>query len=264
MVVVLITAGDQLPVIPFGDVFAKIGVAEPEQILGIGAKFGVTIGLTLIVKVVVVAHCPDDGVKVYNVVEVLFNAGDQEPVIPLVEVVGNGVSIVPVQIGETEINVGKTFEFIVIVKVAIVAHCPIVGVKVYVVVTVLFNAGDQVPVIPFKEVVANEATTPPEQIGGTAANVGTTFGFTVIVIVVVDAHCPEVGVKVYVVVVVLFNTGVQVPVIPFVDVAGNAAKAAPEQIGGTELKVGITTGSIVIETTVGVVEAHWPGSGVNV
>ena len=39
----------------------------------------------------------------------------------------------------------------VIVKVVVVAHCPTVGVKVYVVVAWLFKAGDQVPVMLFSE-----------------------------------------------------------------------------------------------------------------
>ena len=53
---------------------------------------------------------------------------------------------------------------------------------------VLFNAGDQVPVIPLLEVVGNAANTAPEQIAATAVNVGVTFAFTVIVSVVVVAH----------------------------------------------------------------------------
>jgi hypothetical protein len=61
---------------------------------------------------------------------------------------------------------------------------------------VLFNAGDQVPVIPLLEVVGNADKVAPEQIGGTALKVGVTFGLTVIVSVVVVAHCPAVGVKV--------------------------------------------------------------------
>jgi hypothetical protein len=64
------------------------------------------------------------------------------------------------------------------------------------VVAVLFNAGDQVPVIPLLEVVGNADKVAPEQIGATAVNVGVTFGFTVIVNVAVVAHCPAVGVKV--------------------------------------------------------------------
>ena len=64
------------------------------------------------------------------------------------------------------------------------------------VVTVLFKAGAQVPVIPLLEVVGNGDKVPPEQIGATALNVGVMFGLTVIVNVVVVAHCPAVGVKV--------------------------------------------------------------------
>ena len=60
----LIVDGDQVPLTPFGEVVAKIGVVEPEQTLGIGAKFGGTIGFTEIVKVVNVAHRPTVGEKV--------------------------------------------------------------------------------------------------------------------------------------------------------------------------------------------------------
>ena len=49
---------------------------------------------------------------------------------------------------------------------------------------------------PLVEVVGSGASVAPEQIGATAVNVGVTFGLTVIVNVVVVAHCPAVGVKV--------------------------------------------------------------------
>ena len=62
------------------------------------------------------------------------------------------------------------------------------GVNVYVVVVVLFNAGDHTPVIPFVDVVGNGDNMPPEQIGATALKVGVTLGFTVIVSVAVVAH----------------------------------------------------------------------------
>ena len=62
------------------------------------------------------------------------------------------------------------------------------GVNVYVVVAVLFNAGDHVPVIPFNEVVGNADKIPPEQIGATALNVGITLLLTVIVNEAVVAH----------------------------------------------------------------------------
>jgi hypothetical protein len=64
------------------------------------------------------------------------------------------------------------------------------------VVAVLSNAGAQVPVIPLLEVVGKGDRKAPEQIGATALNVGVMFGLTVIVNVVVVAHCPAVGVKV--------------------------------------------------------------------
>jgi hypothetical protein len=52
----------------------------------------------------------------------------------------------------------------------------------------LLIAGDQVPVIELFEVVGNAANVAPEQIAATCVNVGVTFGFTVIVIVAVEAH----------------------------------------------------------------------------
>ena len=52
----------------------------------------------------------------------------------------------------------------------------------------LSKAGAQVPVMPLLEVVGNAVRMVPEQIGAIAVKVGTTFGFTVIVNVVVVAH----------------------------------------------------------------------------
>jgi len=65
-----------------------------------------------------------------------------------------------------------------------------------VVVVVLFKAGAHVPLIPLLEVVGNAVKVAPEQIGATAVKVGVTCGFTVMVSVVVVAHCPALGVKV--------------------------------------------------------------------
>ena len=58
------------------------------------------------------------------------------------------------------------------------------------------RAGDHEPVIPLFDVVGNGDKVAPEHIGATALNVGVTFGLTVIVKVVVVAHCPAVGVNV--------------------------------------------------------------------
>ena len=52
----------------------------------------------------------------------LLIAGDQVPVMPFVEVVGNAGIEAPLQYGPTAANVGVTFEFIVIVSVVVVAH----------------------------------------------------------------------------------------------------------------------------------------------
>jgi hypothetical protein len=50
--------------------------------------------------------------------------------------------------------------------------------------------------MPSLDVRGNAFKVAPEQIGATAVNVGVTLGLTVIVNVVVVAHCPAVGVKV--------------------------------------------------------------------
>ena len=60
----------------------------------------------------------------------------------------------------------------------------------------MFNAGVQVPVIPFSDVVGNADSVPPEQIAATGLKVGVMFGLTVMVNVAVVAHCPAAGVKV--------------------------------------------------------------------
>jgi len=55
-------------------------------------------------------------------VAVLFNAGAQAPVIPLLEVMGSAVSVAPEQIGATALKVGVMFGLTVMVKVAVLAH----------------------------------------------------------------------------------------------------------------------------------------------
>ena len=62
-------------------------------------------------------------------VVVWLNAGNQLPVIPLSEVIGNAGMVAPAQYSVTMSNVGVTISFISIVTVAVVAH-PEVGVKV--------------------------------------------------------------------------------------------------------------------------------------
>ncbi len=57
-------AGAQVPVMPLPDVVGRAANVAPEHIGATGAKVGVTIGLTVMVKVVELAHCPAVGVKV--------------------------------------------------------------------------------------------------------------------------------------------------------------------------------------------------------
>ena len=60
----LTVAGAHVPVIPFVDVVGKVGAVAPEHIAAMALNVGVMFGLTVTVNVVVVAHCPADGVKV--------------------------------------------------------------------------------------------------------------------------------------------------------------------------------------------------------
>ncbi len=56
------------------------------------------------------------------------------------------------------------------------------------VVAVLFNAGDHVPIMPLVEVVGKAAKGMPEQIGAMGLKVGVVAGVTVMVKVVEKAH----------------------------------------------------------------------------
>lgn len=247
------------------DVVGNTGATVPEQIAGTGSKVGVTIELTVTVSIVVVAHWPAVGVKVYVVVAVLLTtAGVQVPVIPLVDVVGNIGATVPEQIAGTGSNVGVTIELTVTVSVVVVAHCPDVGVKVYVAVAILLTTtGNQVPVIPFVDINGSTGAVVPEQIAATGSNVGITVGLTDTAKVVDVAHWPASGVKTYdPLTVLLITAGDQVPVMPLSDIAGSIGATEPSHIAAIELKVGVMFGKTVI-SIVDIV-AHCPASGVNV
>jgi hypothetical protein len=69
-------------------------------------------------------------------------------------------------------------------------------------------------------------------------------------------------VKRYVVVTVLFISGVQEPDIPLLDVEGKEGMVALELNGPTALNIGVTSGLMTIVNEA--VVAHWPGLGVNV
>lgn len=60
----------------------------------------------------------------------------------------------------------------------------------------------------------------------------------------------------------MFTAGVHVPVIPFVEVVGNAANADPEQIGATCVNDAVTIGLTVMVK--GTETAHCPAVGLKV
>jgi hypothetical protein len=63
VVVVLSSAGVHVPVIPFKEVVGNGARIPPEQIGATALNVGAILGLTTIVKVVLLAHCPTAGVK---------------------------------------------------------------------------------------------------------------------------------------------------------------------------------------------------------
>jgi hypothetical protein len=232
------------------EVAGKVNV-PPLQIGATCVKVGVTGVFTITVIEAVVAHCPVLGVKVYEVVDVLLIGVVHDPVIPLFEVAGK-VNVPPLQIGATCVKVGVTGVFTVTVIEAVVAHCPASGVKVYAVVAVLLIGVVHVPV-KFSFDVDGKVNVPPLQIGATCVKVGVTGAPTTTVIEAVVAHCPVVGVKVYVVVAVLLIGVVHDPVIPLFEVAGKV-NVPPLQIGATCVKTG-ATGVLTVTVMVAVV-AH--------
>jgi hypothetical protein len=63
-VVLLTAAGFQVPLMPLVEVVGKTGATVPLHIAATAAKVGVTIGLTVIVIIFVVAQSPAVGVNV--------------------------------------------------------------------------------------------------------------------------------------------------------------------------------------------------------
>jgi hypothetical protein len=114
------------------------------------------------------------------------------------EVVGNGASASPEQMGPTGANVAVIRGVTVKLSVVLTAHCPALGVKVKVKVpgVVVLIEGLQVPAIPLREDVGNTGAALPWHTSGSWLKVGVTFVFTTMVSVAVVAHCPAAGVKV--------------------------------------------------------------------
>jgi hypothetical protein len=121
----------------------------------------------------------------------------------LSDIVGKVGTVAPAQIASEvpKLNVGTVFGVTVTVKVTTGAQTPEAGVKVY---TPEFwlstTEGLQVPLILLSEVAGKTGTGAPAQMDKDVPklNVGVTLGVTVRVNVVGVAHCPDVGVNVYV------------------------------------------------------------------
>ena len=60
----------------------------------------------------------------------MFIAGVHVPIMPLIDVVGSGAMNCPTQKGPTGVKLGVVFGFTTMVIVAVVPHCPPLGVKV--------------------------------------------------------------------------------------------------------------------------------------
>jgi hypothetical protein len=185
----------------------------------------------------------------------------------LVDDVGNVGAGEPLQIAVSAVNVGVTDPAVTVcINEVVVAHWPAPGVNTYVPVAVLLTVeGSHVPVIGVASVEAagNVGAVPPTQIPVSGVNAGIVLGVIVCTKVCVVAQTPAAGVNVYVPVAVLFIVaGFQVPVTPFVDVAGNAVGAVPLQIGAKAVNVGVVL-AVTVCTKVWVV-AHKPVFGVNV
>ena len=159
-------------------------------------------------------------------------AGLHVPVKPLIDVVGSDGGVLFWQREPIGLKVGVTWDVITTVMVVGVPHWLDDGVNVYVDVPaaeVLIVAGLQVPVTPFVDVVGNAGAVLFWHKGPICVNVGAATELTTMFIVTAVPHCPEDGVKVYVVVpgeAVLMVAGFHVPAILLFDVNGNVGGVA--------------------------------------
>ena len=128
-----IVAGDQDPVIPVGEVVAKLGATAPEQTSGITAKDGLMFGAVIFTfKVCIVAHCPASGVNTYDAEFALsIVVGDHKPVIPFGAIVPKLGTVVPAQMDGIGAKSGKIgFEIVTTTVVGIAQGKVPSGVKV--------------------------------------------------------------------------------------------------------------------------------------
>ena len=134
---------------------------------GCKSNTGVTKGLTLMVNRAIVAQKPVVGVKIYSVVVVLSKGRFQVPVIPLVDINGNGVNVFPEQMGVTALKVGTIFEFTVTVLVTSVSEQPPVPVMIYLIIAKPVAFPVISPVVAFTEAIIGfeDSHRPPKTVG---------------------------------------------------------------------------------------------------
>lgn len=102
-----------MPATPLFDIAGNAGTVSPSQKLVAKLNVGVVRGVTVILIVTGIAHCPAAGVNVYDPLAVLLTvAGFHVPVIPLLDVVANIGAVVPEQKGATAENAGTITGFV--------------------------------------------------------------------------------------------------------------------------------------------------------
>ena len=110
----------------FVELVCKTGAISPEHIGAIAAKVGVINEVVTMFKVVLIAHCPAVGVKVYVAVPAVavLTVGDHVPEIEgvFVELVGNTGAVEFKHTSETGLKVGVIKGLTVIVNVVVIAH----------------------------------------------------------------------------------------------------------------------------------------------
>ena len=150
------------------------------------------------------------------------------------------------------------------------AHCPAVGVKMYVPVTWLLTAdGLHIPETSLLDFAGKTGTVEPLQTDREApkGKAGFTIGLTATVNENGEMHWPDVPVKTYTpFFILLITAGLHVPAILLLDVVGKTGAVAPAQSDKLfpKLKLGFET---FVTVTVYVVIAevtHCPAFGVNV
>ena len=116
-------------------------------------------------------------------------------------------------------------------------------------------AGDQVPLMPFVEIVGKAGAEAPAHNPAGMAKVGVVLLVTLIFKLAVVAHWPGLGVNVYVPeAVLLIIAGDQEPEIPLLEIEGKAGAVLPLQNAGIAVNVGIVL--LVTVTVMVTIEAH--------